>query len=66
MKYMAYLTGESVDKIEEVVIFGNTLRGLRESEEYKDFLSDGYKEETVFSLEVISGHSCLPPYICKD
>lgn len=63
MKYMVYMTGKSETHMEEVVIFGDSPFAIRNSENYKDFQSDGYKEEAMLGLEEISGHACLPAYI---
>ena len=67
MKYMAYMIGESKTRIEEVVIFGDSPSAIRNSENYTDFQSDGYTEESMYSLECVSGSdSALPGYISGD
>ena len=65
MKYMVHMTGKSETHIEEVMIFGDSPLTIRSSEDYKEFKSDGYEEETMFGLETISGHACLPNYILR-
>lgn len=64
-KYMIYMVGASEAKIEEVVLFGNSLLEIRKGEDYKEFKEDGYTEDGVFHLDLLSGHSSLPSYICK-
>lgn len=65
MNYMVHMMGKSETKIEEVLIFGQSPSRIRASEDYKDFQSDGYEEEAMFNLEIISGHASLPNLIAR-
>lgn len=65
MKYMVHMIGKSKTTIEEGVIFGHSPKSIRDSEEYKNFQSDGYEEEAMFALETISGSATLPTYIFR-
>lgn len=62
---MIHLTGESKTKIEEALVFGNSIEEIRQSEDYKDFQSDGYTEEGTFELILVSGSENLPGWIAK-
>jgi len=59
------MTGESTKRIEEGFLFGDSLAKLRQSEEYQDFISDGYKEEVAYRLELVSGYGSLPSQIAR-
>lgn len=66
MKYMVHMTGGSTEKIEECLIFGESVGGIRELEDYQDFESDGYTEEASFLVESVSGHECLPNLLYRN
>ena len=62
---MIYMVGKSERTIEECIIFGDSITAILQSEEYKDFKSDGYTEEGVFHIELLSGSGILPTYLAR-